>query len=288
MTAAAGVAAGSLIGGIMIAGAAFSAVGAITGNKKLSRIGGVLSLAGGIAGAVSGAWSTAAGEVAGEAATEGVGAAVGDVAQDVALEQAGAEVGSTVAGDLANAAGDAANTAAGGVSSGLDAATAATSTLDPSILAQGNVAGLEGGVAPNAGSGLLGQTTPIQDAVSNLAPSGVVGDTAGQAAASSIQPTSVAQVPTAGGAAVPPVPAAEPSAIQSALKWVQEPGNARLVQAGSGLLSSGMKAYGQQEAIKTQIKLQEEALQRSRDRLNASVKGLRVPTYKAPTPATRG
>jgi hypothetical protein len=40
----------SLAGGAMVAGGVLSGVGAVTGNKKLSKIGGVLSLAGGIGG----------------------------------------------------------------------------------------------------------------------------------------------------------------------------------------------------------------------------------------------
>lgn len=42
-----------IAGGAMMAGGVLSGVGAITGNKKLSKIGGVLSLAGGIGGAAS-------------------------------------------------------------------------------------------------------------------------------------------------------------------------------------------------------------------------------------------
>jgi len=45
--AAGGAGAGALAGGAMMAGGAMTAIGAATGNKKLSKIGGVLSLAGG-------------------------------------------------------------------------------------------------------------------------------------------------------------------------------------------------------------------------------------------------
>ena len=40
--------------------------------------------------------------------------------------------------------------------------------------------------------------------------------------------------------------------------------------------------YGQQDAVKTQIALTEAARQRQRDRLNASVVGVQVPTWKGP------
>ena len=68
--------------------------------------------------------------------------------------------------------------------------------------------------------------------------------------------------------------------LSGAVEWAKQGNNARLVQAGSGILSAGLGAYGQQEAIKEQIKLQEEAQARARQRLNDSVTPLRVPTYK--------
>ena len=49
-TAWAGAMAGGLIGGVMIAGGAMTAIGALTGNKNLMKWGGVLGLAGGVAG----------------------------------------------------------------------------------------------------------------------------------------------------------------------------------------------------------------------------------------------
>lgn len=54
---------GSLVGGTLIAGSVMSGIGTITGNKKLAKIGGTLSLIGGVAGFASGAM-TAAGQAA--------------------------------------------------------------------------------------------------------------------------------------------------------------------------------------------------------------------------------
>ena len=54
---------GSLVGGALIAGSVMTGLGAITGNKKLSRIGSVLGIIGGVAGFASGAM-TAAGNAA--------------------------------------------------------------------------------------------------------------------------------------------------------------------------------------------------------------------------------
>lgn len=49
--------ASQIAGGVMMAGGVLSGVGAVTGNKKLSKIGGVLSLAGGLGGLASGGFS---------------------------------------------------------------------------------------------------------------------------------------------------------------------------------------------------------------------------------------
>lgn len=57
---AAGTMAAQISGGAMIAGGLMSGIGAVTGNKKLAMIGGVLSLAGGI-GAVGSSMATGAG-----------------------------------------------------------------------------------------------------------------------------------------------------------------------------------------------------------------------------------
>lgn len=57
---AAGTIAAQLSGGAMIAGGLMSGIGAVTGNKKLTKIGGVLALAGGI-GAIGSSMATQAG-----------------------------------------------------------------------------------------------------------------------------------------------------------------------------------------------------------------------------------
>jgi hypothetical protein len=64
-----GTLAGQLAGGAMIAGGVMSGVGAVTGNQKLSKIGGYLSLAGGIGGFAAGAMGGLGANAAGEAAS---------------------------------------------------------------------------------------------------------------------------------------------------------------------------------------------------------------------------
>ena len=273
-----------IIGGMMIAGGALTAVGAITGNKKLMKIGGVLGLAGGVASLASNAWSSVASEVASGAAA---GAAEGGaLLGDATFTQMVGDVGGVggLGGEFSAAAlGDSVGSFAGSATGALGGAPAALGGLDASALAgQAPGAGLGGVASPDAVTGLLGRNSFAPSAATTTIP-----DVAGQAAttttaATAAQPAAVAEVASTGAAE------AGGSAIQKALKWAQDGNNSRLVQAGSGLLSAGLGAVGQQEAIKDQIKLQEQALQRSRDRLNASVKGLRVPTYKSATPAPKG
>lgn len=59
-----------IAGGVMMSGGVLSGVGAVTGNKKLSKIGGILSLAGGVGGALT---STGAAQSMGGAFAEGSG-----------------------------------------------------------------------------------------------------------------------------------------------------------------------------------------------------------------------
>ena len=66
--------------------------------------------------------------------------------------------------------------------------------------------------------------------------------------------------------------------LKSAMSWAKD--NKELTQAGAGLLQAGMSAYGQQEAIKEQLLAREQVQQRARDRLNASVQGLKMPVYQ--------
>lgn len=112
---AAGVAAGAttLIGGAMIAGGALSAIGAITKNEKLTRIGGLVGLAGGVAGLATGAWSSAASTLAEQASS---GAAMDMAAMDAM--QGGFRGGIGAAADAATA-----GAAAGGPIPGGGAAT---------------------------------------------------------------------------------------------------------------------------------------------------------------------
>ena len=103
-----------------VAGAVLTGVGALTGKKDLMKIGGVLSLAGGVATAFGGASSAAS--------------AVGDVANSAA---------ETAASAAAPAAADAASTAASDA-----AASAATNGGDIGVMSDGTLQSASGSVQP--------------------------------------------------------------------------------------------------------------------------------------------
>lgn len=85
--AAATTLAGAVAAGAMVVGGALTIVGTITKNQKLTKIGGILSLAGGIgtmAVNAANAGSAVAGEAAGEVAGEAAAGAAGDAAAGAA------------------------------------------------------------------------------------------------------------------------------------------------------------------------------------------------------------
>ena len=223
-----------LIAGAMIAGGALTAVGVLTGSKKLQKWGGVLSLAGGVAGLASGAWQTAATEI-GNGAFLGEGVASGVPAWDAAA--GGAGLGSASAG--------------------------AGAVADLGALNEAN----------QAVSGAMGAPA---------APSGIAGN---QAATNALNSAATAP-PSAGGGMIDSLKSGASGigdTLKSGMAWAEK--NPRLTQAGAGLLQAGLGAYGQEQAMKEQLKAQEDMETRRRQRLNDSVKGVRVPVYQ---PLPRG
>mgnify|MGYP001225191111 FL=1 len=247
---AAGIGAGGLIGGMMIAGGAMTGIGALTGSKKLMQFGGILSLAGGIGGMATGAWSSTANTVAGDAATAGFGGSEYGMAQNLAgrLGEGGAAA-SGVSGlaSLPDSVAQA-NSAFGGAAKPLES------------LGGMNAAGGTGGVAPAiAAPGGVAPVSVAQQGITNAV-------------------NNLPTIANAGGGTGSGMLSSLKSSVGDAMAWAKE--NPRLAQAGAGLLSSGLGAYGQQEAIKTQIQLQEDAAARARARMNDSVRGVTVPIYQ--------
>lgn len=230
-----------LVAGALIAGGVMSGIGIATGNKKLQKWGGILSIAGGVAGLASGAWSATASSVAEGAARESFRAA--ELGAQAAGEAAGA-----AAGGLADAAGGMLQANLGVTDIGIGGASAGGVTATP----------MTPGIAGPAVSG-----PSIPQSV-NLGSQGGTMQTLTKAAD--------------GGGILSSVG----DKMKPAFDWMEK--NPRLTQAGAGLLQAGLGAYGQQEQIKEQMKMQDEQQARARKRLSDSVQGVTVPVYQRKGP----
>ena len=225
-----------LIAGAMIAGGVMTGLGAVTGNKKLQKWGGVLSLAGGIGGLATGAWASTASSVAEGAAQESFRAA---------------ELG-------AQSAADALGGAAGGLADAAGSLVQANAGNDFGMLNS-----MTGGVTQ----------APMTPGFNPAAPS-----IAAPAAAAPSIPSPLGQV---GGAAQTALKGATETGggmLKDGMAWMEK--NPKLTQAGAGLLQAGLGAYGQAEAVKDQMRLQDEQRERARQRLSDSVQGVTVPVYQ--------
>lgn len=232
-----------LVAGALIAGGVMTGLGVVSGNKKLQKWGGVLSLAGGVAGLASGAWSASAGSIAEEAARESFRAA--ELGAQAAGEAAGAAGG--LAGGLADATGALAQVNAGVSDIGIGAAGAGGVTAPP----------MTPGINPSAPA----ITAPSVPTSVNLGSQG-----------------GTMQTMVKGGGAA----AGDGGMLSNTMNWMEK--NPRVTQAGAGLLTAGLSGYAQQEAVKEQMRMQEEAQARARKRLSDSVQGVVVPVYQRKGP----
>lgn len=247
-TASAGmtaIAAGStLVGGLMVAGGAMTALGAVTGNKKLSMLGGVLGLAGGIGGMASGTWEKVANDVFSQSSASN---ALAQTPVDTAAgAAAGAGGGEGLISSIAPETGGLATTSMAAQPSplqslyGTDLGASAMPRFD---VGQGLVGGELTGATPFNAGGFSG--TPI-----------------------------TAQVPQA------PAPLWQKAAqsawdtIKGAPQWIK--GNKELAYLGGGLIQGAAQAYSQRQAQQAQ----QDAERDSADRYNESVLGLKVPRWK--------
>ena len=230
-----------LIAGAMIGGGVLSGIGALTGNAKLQKWGGVLSLAGGIGGLATGAWSSTASSVAEQSARESFRAA------ELGAQSAADALGGA-AGGLADAAGGLAQANAGSDLGMLNSMTGA----QPAPMAAG----------AGAGAGAPSVTAPSVSMPSgvNLGSQGGVMQTMTKAADGGGMLSSLGDK------------------VKPAFDWMEK--NPRITQAGTGLLTAGLSGYAQQQAVKDQMRLQDEAQARARQRMSDSVQGVRVPVYQ--------
>ncbi len=108
-----------IIGGAMMVGSALTIVGTITGNEKLAKIGGMISLVGGVAGLATGAFGALSGagsEVGGMQAVDAAAGVGADAALGAGADAAGSSVSSLPGGDFATTIdAGAANASSGGM-----------------------------------------------------------------------------------------------------------------------------------------------------------------------------
>ena len=238
-----------LIAGAMIGGGVLAGLGAVTGNKKLQKWGGILSIAGGVAGLASEAWSSAAGSIAEQSA------------ESVAREGfQGLEYGRNV--------GEAAGAAAGGLADASAGMLQANLGVTDIGVGAASAGGAVPGIAPVAAPVVTGSATPT---TVNLVNAG--GTTATAPGLQGV--VDVAKEELSGLTANSEVGG---GMLSKSMSWMEK--NPRLTQAGAGLLTAGLSAYGQQEAIKEQMRMQEEQQARARKRLSDSVQGVTVPVYQ--------
>ena len=238
-----------LIAGAMIAGGVMTGLGAVTGNKKLQKWGGILSIAGGVAGLASGAWSSAAGSIAEQSA------------ESVAREGfQGLEYGRNV--------GEAAGAAAGGLADASAGMLQANLGVTDIGVGAASAGGAVPGIAPAVPPVVTGSATPT---TVNLVNAG--GTTATAPGLQGV--VDVAKEKLSGLTANSEVGG---GMLSKSMSWMEK--NPRLTLAGAGLLTAGLSAYGQSEAIKEQMRMQEEQQARARKRLSDSVQGVTVPVYQ--------
>lgn len=301
----------ALVGGVMIAAGAFTAVGAITGDKTLSQIGMVAGIVGG---GIS-AWESLGTAAASDGAAGAVGTTGADYGDAAVSIDAGTDVGAglTDAADTTGAmSAESASTTSGFGGVGTDAATTGTGGADFSggiingsspgaadaasaAAAPGTSAAVTPTAAPSSPGLIGGNTTapnPIQDVVT--------ADNGTGAAASSTG----SSTPDFGGSGTDPAASGVNSGVngspgtvgstnaQTSTGWGQKlsqmqdwvknnPTSARMI---GGILQGAMNNANQRELLKEKYGMDQSAIQANINRNSASLTGLTVPTYQPPPP----
>lgn len=136
-----------------------SGVGALTGNKKLQKWGGILSLAGGVAGLATGAWASTASSVAGDAARESFRGL--EYAAQGASEAAGAARGlADVTGTLAQVNAGVSDIGIGATNTGAVPMTPGINPAAPGITPPSVPAGMPSSVNLGSQGGTMQTMTP--------------------------------------------------------------------------------------------------------------------------------
>lgn len=244
---AAGVAAGAstIVGGLMIAGGVMSGIGAITGSKKLSKFGGLVSLAGGIGGLASGAWSQASQAIAEQAPSTATEA----LSQTPVAAEAAADAAAPAADAFSQAANPLQGVDNSLIGSNSQALQAAKSPIEP--LVSGG-----GGYSPSTG----------------VNPAGITNGVGAQSAINS----PLQQLGHAAGDAWNGLK----SGMSNVGGWIKD--NKELAQLGGGIVGGAMNNVAKQRQMQQAYELEQEAADRKRQQYSTSVQGLQMPTYQAP------
>lgn len=248
-TVSAGAALGGVLGGIMIAGGVMSGLGAITGNKKLSMLGAVVSLgaglgaAFGLAGAANSAWNAA---TAGNEALQVTGNSF--MANGGAFGAAATPVDGMMNGSVMNGAGSTTGLQTFGAPAPSGLPVNASNALDASSFGMAPPPGLES--AASGGQSLIG-VQPVgltSGAAGNYMPVGQMGP----------QMPSIASIsgPSLGNSGFSAAPAADAGTGFFGKATAFMKGNPEVVKAGSGLLAGGLQSYSQQSQLDQQLRAQ--------------------------------
>lgn len=216
-----------IAGGVMFAGGALSGIGAVTGNKKLSKIGGIMSLAGGVGALASGAASSAG---AGGAFAQGSGSTAVQNMAGTMMESINGIGGAVGYGDIYDKASVGAAVTAG-------KETTAAGAIDPSNISNlpaadsaAPVTGLEPTpvtATGGDGQGLIARNLSTDAPATGLGDSGVGGM---QKAATAVP---------GGDATITPVPGAD-SVTAPAASW-QPASSGGILNKSTGSVGSWAK-----------------------------------------------
>lgn len=284
----------TVVAGLEIAGGALTAIGAVTGNKTLMAIGAVAGIAGGLGSLVTGGAS--AGGVAG--AADGIdgagGAALQEGATPASLTGDAGSAGS--ASDVAASAGGSADAASPFQTPDSGMGTAPDTSGAPAPTQPQGIVNANAGQAPTSQpQGIAAPKSPINPLVNSSGSPTV--DVTQATAQPTIDQSSAVQsqsggVDGAGGASLQEG-STPSSAIQSPSLWDQTKSvagnvggaiksNPGLANAAGGIISGAMKSMSDQSLMKEKYAQQLAYEQAQRDRYNASLKGLAMPTYVPP------
>ena len=241
-----------IAGGVMMAGGVMSGVGAVTGNKKLMKIGGIMSLAGGIGGLASNALNGAG--VGGAFASGSGSEAVSNMANSF-MDSASSVSGGLLYGDRVAGAAKAASAADFGAEAATEAATnvsgAAGTSADSATLKLAEEAGAQtASAADEFAAG--GQSIPGADgaAMSKAPDAGTLklaeeaGAKTASEAAGKIDVAGAERSASAGGSGggSASTPAAQTPPAKPGEKLFMGMDKTELFKTGAGLLEKGAAA----------------------------------------------